>query len=124
MTFLMILYSTCTGPFWGGVTNIGVLYFGTRNNICLLVCVLLVLICRTHLNIYGGSLRFLYILSLRLYVTHFNLRTVLLVFLFLLFSLYEPPTVSSVTLTLLGQWLYNNTGVFHKSSGVTFDCSH
>ena len=29
MTFLIILYSTFTGPFWGGVYCIGVLHFGT-----------------------------------------------------------------------------------------------
>ena len=30
MTFLMILYPTCTGPFPGGVSVIDVLYVGTR----------------------------------------------------------------------------------------------
>ena len=30
MTFIIMLHSTCTGPFSGGVYFIGVLYFGTR----------------------------------------------------------------------------------------------
>ena len=97
MKFLMILYSTCIGSFWREVTIIGVLDFETRKNIRLLWCVLLVLRCRIHLNIHGGSLLFFYILSLSLDVTHCNLRTVLLVFLFLLLYLSEPPPVISAT---------------------------
>ena len=30
ITLLMILYSTCTGPFYGGISCIGVLDFGPR----------------------------------------------------------------------------------------------
>ena len=30
MTFIIILHYTCTGPFWGGGSVIGVLYFGMR----------------------------------------------------------------------------------------------
>ena len=30
MTFLIMIHSTCTGPFSGGISCIGVLYFGPR----------------------------------------------------------------------------------------------
>ena len=30
ITFLIMLHSTCTGPFWGGIDCIGVLDFGPR----------------------------------------------------------------------------------------------
>ena len=33
ITFLIMLHSTWTGPFWGGINFIGVLYFGSRKEI-------------------------------------------------------------------------------------------
>ena len=73
MTFIMILHSTCTGPFPGGIYFIGVLGFGPRKKIHLLCFVPLVLRCRTHPNIYGESFRFFHILLLRLDVMRYNL---------------------------------------------------
>ena len=53
MKFLIVLYSTCTGPFYGGIACIGVFYFVPQKNIHLPCFVPLVLICRMHPNIYG-----------------------------------------------------------------------
>ena len=123
---IMILYSKCTGPFSGRIAIIGVLlyYFVPRKNIHLICCVPLVLIYRMNINRYVGSSRFSYILSLCLDVTHYNSRTVWFFLLFLLLVLYVPPPVSSVPITLLDQWLHNNTGTLQQSSGVLFDCFH
>ena len=66
MAFLMIMHSTCTGPFSVGISVIGVLDFVLRKNIHLIYCVLLVTRCRICMNIYRGSLRFFYIMLLRL----------------------------------------------------------
>ena len=74
MTFLVILISTCTGQFSGGVSVIGVLYFGTREIIRLLFFLPLVLRFKIHLNIYGESSRFFYVLLLHLDITRCNLR--------------------------------------------------
>ena len=54
VTFLTIWTFTCIGPFFGGITVIGVflLCFGPRENIHLLCCVSLVLIGRMHMNIF------------------------------------------------------------------------
>ena len=52
MTFLIILHSTCTGPFSYGVDFIGMLDFGPRKNIHLLFFVTLVMRCRIQPSIY------------------------------------------------------------------------
>ena len=56
MNFLMILHSTCMGPFSRSITLISVLLmdFGTRKKTHLIFCVPLVLRCRMHLNICIG----------------------------------------------------------------------
>ena len=59
--FLIILHSTCIEQFSLGVD-------------VLLFFVPLVLICRMHLNIYGGSFHFLYIMLLFPDVMHCNLK--------------------------------------------------
>ena len=90
--FLMILHSTRTGRFSGGIDFIDKLFMDleTRKNINLLCCVPLVMRCSMHLNIYVGSYRFLYILPLRLYVRHYNSRTVWFVSFILLLDLSVP----------------------------------
>ena len=79
MTFLIIMHYTCTGPFYMGIACIGVLDFGPRENVHLIFFVPLVLIYRMHLNICGKSFCFLFILLLRLYVLHCNLKIELFV---------------------------------------------
>ena len=54
ITFLIMLNYTCTDPFSGGISCIGVLDFGPTKNILRICFVPLVLICRMHLNICGG----------------------------------------------------------------------
>ena len=105
MTFLMMLHSTCTGLFPGGIALIGVLHFGSRKNIHLLSFVPLVLRCKMHPDIYGESFRFFYILLLRLDLTRCNLRIVWSVLRSLLLDLSVPSPGSLVPLTLQGQWL-------------------
>ena len=46
MTFIIVLHSTCTGPFYGGFSFIGVFCFGPRKNIHRLCFVPLVVIFR------------------------------------------------------------------------------
>ena len=53
MKFIIMLQSTCTDTFSGGISCIGVLDFCPRKNIHLLCFVHLVLICRMHPNICG-----------------------------------------------------------------------
>ena len=53
MTSLMILHSTCTGPFSGGISWIYVLELGPRENILLICFVPPVLIYRMHQSICG-----------------------------------------------------------------------
>ena len=77
MTFIMILHYTCTGPLSGGITVIGVMDFGPRENIHLLSCVPLVMRCRIRLNIYGESFCFFYIILLRLDVRRCSFINVL-----------------------------------------------
>ena len=57
MTFLVILYSTCMGPFYGGIDVIGMLLlgFGPRKNIYLICCMPLVLRDGMNLNRYVVS---------------------------------------------------------------------
>ena len=52
MSFIVILHSTCTGPFSGGIAVICVLFmdFGPRKNTHQLCCVHMVLRCRINLN--------------------------------------------------------------------------
>ena len=68
MTFLVMLNSTCSGPFSGVIYCISVLDFGPRENIHQLCFVPLVL-CTMHPNKCGESFRFLCILILRLDVS-------------------------------------------------------
>ena len=107
MNFIRILNYTCTGPFLGALRLL-VCYFWILvwgKNIYLICCVLLVMRCRMHINIYGGSFLFFYIISLRLDVTQCNLRIVWFFSLFILLDLSVPPPVSSVPLALLRQCL-------------------
>ena len=53
MKFLIMLHSTCTGPFSGGISCIGVLCFGPRKNIHRICFVPLVMIFRMYPNICG-----------------------------------------------------------------------
>ena len=77
MIFLVILHSTCAGSFSGALLLLMLCckILGRGKNIHLICCVPLVLIFRMHLNIYIGSLLFLYIMQLHLDVTHCNSRT-------------------------------------------------
>ena len=68
MTFLIMLHSTCTGPFSGGIACIRVFDFVPRKQTHLLCFVTLVMICRMHPNICGESFHFFCILLLCLYV--------------------------------------------------------
>ena len=76
MTFLIMMHSKFTGPFYGVVTFIGVLDYVPWKNIHLLCFVPLVMRCCMHPNIYGESFRFYYVLLLFLDATRFNLITV------------------------------------------------
>ena len=91
--FLMILHSTRTGRFSRGIDFIGELFLDleTRKNINLLCCVPLVMRCGIHLNIYVGSYRFFYILSLFLNVIQCNSITVWFVLLIILLEESVPP---------------------------------
>ena len=91
--FLMILHSTRTGRFSRGIDFIGELFLDleTRKNINILCCVPLVMRCGIHLNIYVGSYRFFYILSLFLNVIHCNSITVWFVLLILVLEESVPP---------------------------------
>ena len=71
-----------------------------------------------HLIIYGESLRFFYIVLLSLDVTRCNLRSVQYILMFILLDLSVPLPGSSLPFTLLGQWLYHNTGIFQQCSVV------
>ena len=73
MTSLMILHSTYNGPFYGGISWIGVLEFGHRKNIFLLCFVPPVLICGIHRIMCGESFCFFCILLLCLDVFPCNL---------------------------------------------------
>ena len=110
VTFMIILHSTCTGPFSGGIACIGLFDFETSKNINLIFFVPLVLICRMHMNICGESFRFLFILLLRLDASRCNLRSELYDLHFLLFF-FKPLPVSLVPLTLWGLLLWHNTGI-------------
>ena len=70
------------------------------NNIHRICFVPLVLICRTHSNIFGESFHFFYILLLPLYVSFCNLNIDWFVSRFLLLDLSVPPPVSLVPSTL------------------------
>ena len=107
MTFLMILHSTCNGPFSWEINVIGLLLldFRPRKNIHLLCDVPLVMRSRIHLNRYVGSSRSFYILSLRLDVNHCNSETVWFFSFFLFLDLSVLPPRNSVPLTFLGRWL-------------------
>ena len=59
MTFLIILHSTHTGPFWGGIDCIGVSDFGPRKNNHQICFVPLVIKCRMNPNKPGESFRLL-----------------------------------------------------------------
>ena len=74
ITFLMMLHSTCTGTFPGGISCIGVFDFGPRKNILRFCFVPLVLICRMHPSKYGESFRFFYIPIFRLDALRCNLE--------------------------------------------------
>ena len=54
ITFLIMLHSTCTGPFSGSISCISVLGFGPRKKILRLCFLPLVLICMMHLSKCGG----------------------------------------------------------------------
>ena len=100
MTFLIVLYYTCTGLFSGVISCIGVLDFGPRKKIHLLYFVPLFMLCRMHPNIYGESFRFFCILLLRLDMTRYNLKIDWSVLWSLLLALYVPPPVSFMLLRL------------------------
>ena len=72
--FIIMLNSTCTGTFYGGIICIGVLDFGPRKKTHLLCFVPLVLICSMYPNICGEALRFFCILLVHLDVLHCNLK--------------------------------------------------
>ena len=55
MTFLIILYCTCNGLFYGDISVISLLGFCLRENILLLFIEPLVVTFMMHLNIYGES---------------------------------------------------------------------
>ena len=114
MISLVILYFTCTGPFYGGIAVIGVLDFLLREKIHLLCFVPLIQRCRMHLNIYGESLRFFYTILLCMDVTRCNLIIVRYIFMSLLLVLYVTPPGILVSLTFLGPWIYHNTGIFQN----------
>ena len=82
ITFLIMLHSTCTGEFWGGIDCIGVLDFGPRKNIHQICFVPLVLICMMHPNKYGESFRFLRFMLLCLDMLRYNLKIEVLVLRF------------------------------------------
>ena len=107
MTILIILHSTCTGPFFGGIDIIGVLliYLVAKKTIHLLYCMLLVLRCWMHLNIYVGLSCFFYILSLCMDVERCNSLNVWFFTMFLFLDVSVPPPWSAVPLMLLVQWL-------------------
>ena len=100
MKFLMILHSTCSGPFSEGIYFIGVLNLVWGKNIHLLCSVPLVLRFRMHINIYVYSFRFFCILLLHPYVTHCNLITLWSVLQSLLLSFHVLTLGSLVPLTL------------------------
>ena len=75
ITFIMILHSTCTGPFLGVISWIGILDFVPSKHILRLWFVPPVLICRMHRSICGESFRFLCILLLCLDVLRCHLET-------------------------------------------------
>ena len=107
ITFLVILYSKCNGPFSWVVYAIGVLFldFGPRKNNHLLCCMPLVMRCKVHLNIYVGLSCFSDILSLGMDVTHCNSRTVWFISLFLWWFFSVLPPGSSLPFIFLDQWL-------------------
>ena len=102
MIFLIMLHSTCTGPFLGGFGFIGVLDFGRRKNIHQICSVPLLLIYRMHPYKYEESFRFLCILLLCLDVSLCNLKIELYVLRFWLLDWYIPPSVILVLSTLWG----------------------
>ena len=105
ITFLIMLHSTCTGPFSGGISCISVLDLGLKGKYPPALNRVSFLICRIHPNICGESFRFLYILLLLLYVLHCNLIFKWYVLLYLLSALYVPMPVIFVPLKLEGLWL-------------------
>ena len=72
ITFLIILHSTCTGLFSGGIACIVVLEFGPRKKYAPAMLLASGSRCKMHPNICGESFRFFCILLLRLYVTRRN----------------------------------------------------
>ena len=82
ITFLIMMYSTCSGPFLRGHDCIVVLDFGPRKNIDQLCFVPLVLKCRMHQNKYGESFHFFCILFLHLGAPCCNLKIELFVLRF------------------------------------------
>ena len=74
ITFLIMLHYTCTGPISGGISCIGVLYFGPRKNILPLCFMPPVLICRIHPSKCEESFCLFCILLLHLNVLRCNLE--------------------------------------------------
>ena len=102
--FIIMMHSTCTVTFSGGIVCISVLDFGPRKNIHLLCFVPLVMICSMHPNIGGESFQLFCILLLCLYVSHCNLK-IEFFSLFRLLNLSVPPTVSLVPSVLWDLWI-------------------
>ena len=74
MTFLIMLHSTRTGKFYGGIVSIVMLDSGPRKNIRLLCFAPLVLICMMYPNICGESFHFFCIMLLCLKVLRYKLK--------------------------------------------------
>ena len=72
--FLLMLHSTCTGPFPGVISCIGVLGFGPREHIIRLYFLFPILTCRMHPSKCVESFRFFFILLLRLDMLRCNLE--------------------------------------------------
>ena len=108
MKFLIMLHYICTGPFYGGISWIGVLEFVPRKNILRICFVSPVLICRTHRSICGESFHFFCILLLRLDVLRCNLEIEWFVLRFQFSALSAPPLGSLGPSKLWGIWLWHN----------------
>ena len=74
ITFLIMMHSTCTCPFSGGISYIGVLDFGPRKNILRLCYMPPVMICKMHPSKCGESFQFFCIQLFRLVVLQCNLE--------------------------------------------------
>ena len=124
MTFLMMLHSTCTGPFYGGISWTRVLKFGPRKNILCICFVPPVLICRMNWSIWGESFQFFCILLLCLDMLRCNLEIESFVLQFQLSALSSPSSGSLGPSTLWDIWLWHNIRVFLLFYEVFSDYIH